>query len=217
MVSVFIPTIGRSPVLVELILSLAADPIVRRITIGDNGMEPDQLALIEAACDRIFYAEVTDQRGVGLYAMWNQAITEADGHLAILNDDVRIPMGMVSCLALAALAHDLTLVCPDYALTDPHLSLHVELVQGTYRDGGVCGFAFLVDADRCPLIDERFRIWYGDDDLVWKIREQGGRVGILRGLPVEHLGSLSVNSSDWVPAAQAEDAALWQSLGRGAA
>lgn len=207
MVSVFIPTLGRSPVLATLLATLEADDAVEEIMVGDNGADQAPAAGGKVA--------VLDLRTVPFYAMWNQAITAAarrtDTRLAILNDDIALPLGAVGRLAVALDEHDLTVVCPDYHRTG---GTGVELVTGTYRQGGICGFAFLVDAARCPLIDTRFRLWFGDDDLMWKVAKAGGRMGILRGVPVDHLHSQTVATVPWAADAWAEDAALWASLGR---
>ena len=224
MVSVFLPTLGMSPALPALLSDLRSDSIVSDIVVGDNGIDSDTYDFVKHDCQSN-NATFLDQRGVGFYTMWNQAIDRAaatSGKVAILNDDIRIPPRMISHLENALVAHDLTLVCPDYQSSNDLLdtdttSFRIEYVTGTYRHGGITGSAFLIDAKRAPIIDERFRIWYGDDDLVWKISKAGGKIAILRGLPLDHVGSVTVNSTPWVPAAIREDVSLWESLNRGPA
>jgi GT2 family glycosyltransferase len=206
----------------RLLADLRSDPRVEDITVSDNGIaDMATWSDVERAC-AANGARFFNQRGVGFYAMWNHAIDRAaisTERVAILNDDILIPELMITHLEHALVRHHLTLVCPDYhrTLDEPRIPYRVERVQGTYRHGGVTGSAFLLDAVRAPLIDERFRIWYGDDDLVWKIHQEGGSIGILRGLPLDHLGSVTVNSVPWLPEAIRDDVALWESLGRGAA
>lgn len=222
MVSVFIPTLGRSPILEQLLKDLRTDPIVEDITVADNGIyNIESWDSVDYACHKNG-AIFLNQSGVRFYAMWNQAIeraAETTGKVAILNDDIAIPPLMVTHLRDALVANDLTLICPDYqmSLDAPTKPFRIERVRGTFRHGGITGSAFLVDATRAPVIDERFQIWYGDDDFVWKITQAGGGVAILRGLPLDHLGSITVNSMSWVPAAIREDITLWGSLGRGPA
>lgn len=58
--------------------------------------------------------------------------------------------------------------------------------NGTYRHGGVGGFAFGVNPRLCARVDRRFRWWGGDDDLMFATRDAGGKVGILGGAIVQH-------------------------------
>jgi len=223
MVSVFIPTLGRSHLLGQLLSDLRKDTIVEDITVADNGIDNiESWGFVDWPCKKNNVTFI-DQRKVGFYAMWNQAISrarETTGKVAILNDDIAIPPKMITYLHRDLVAHDLTLICPDYEMrvdSPVRKPLQIKRVHGTYRHGGITGSAFLIDAFRAPVIDERFRIWYGDDDLVWKIKQAGGSVAVLKGLPLDHEGSLTVNSTSWVPAAIREDVALWESLGRGPA
>lgn len=50
------------------------------------------------------------------------------------------------------------------------------------------GYAFVVDGQANLRADERFRWWYGDDDLEWQARAAGGTVRV-GGVTVEHLYS----------------------------
>lgn len=220
-VDVFIPTLGHSPVLLELVDLLDVDVAVSSLIVGDNGIDLDTWCdLDERHRHSRHKMLLAPMRGRGLYSMWNQAIKYAatrSGVCAILNDDIRLQIGDIRALYNALTLDDFDLVSVDYGEGAETRAFNVDIVNGTYRMGGIAGWCFMLKAVGAPQIDERFQVWYGDDDLVWKVNENGGRCGIVRGVTVEHLGSLSINQEAWVPQAAAEDRALWESLGRGSA
>lgn len=219
MVDVFIPTLGHSPVLFDLVDALNDDEWVSSIIVGDNGVDLETWdALNWRDRDRHHMLTLAPMRGQSLYAMWNQAFrwsAHKAGACAIMNDDIVLRPDVVGELFMALMENDLTLVSVDHGEGADRRARSVDVVHGTYRQGGIAGWCFMVKSASVPQIDERFRIWYGDDDLVWKVDQAGGRCGIARGVTVEHLESTTVSSVPWVSEAIAEDSALWASLGRG--
>lgn len=219
---VAIPTLGKSPLLWSLLESLLDDD-VDEVWVYDNGMANDDRERLwkvgEASGDVIM---ANSAQGESLYGMWNRAITDArdiygEANLAILNDDVRLAPHTMLYLATALRTSDIGIVCPNYQRplsARGRFEYTLRFVHGTYRNGGIAGFAFMVRAETCPLIDEQFEIWYGDDDLVAKIEAQGQRACIVEGLPIEHEESTTLNQTDWVPAAIARDRDRWAALGR---
>lgn len=213
---VAIPTLGKSPLLPSMLAGLLRDH-VDLILVYDNGAQPRMVNNFGP-----YKCNLIDARGWPFYRMWNDAITFAshwpEGNLAILNDDLRLTPDTILYLAAALrTSPDIGIVSPNYRRP---LSAGVEIrpglrtVHGVYRNGGISGFAFMVRAETCPLIDEQFEIWYGDDDLVAKIEAQGQRACIVEGLPIEHEESTTLNQTDWVPAAITRDRDRWAALGR---
>lgn len=193
------------PGVVELVQFLLTEEI-DGLDIFDNGHGIEtagKLAEIEARDERI---RVWDARGDGIYKMWNDGIKtaledfEGPVNVAILNDDIKVLPGSIEVMAEHLRRDpDLWLVCADYTRTTKQTvhSIVVDHVRGTYRQGGICGWCYMVKGEKfrgdVPFIDEGFEIWYGDDDLAYSITKAGGKLAILRGLPVDHVGEATVS------------------------
>lgn len=67
----------------------------------------------------------------------------------------------------------------------------VREVHGTTRHGGIGCFAFAVNPRKCGRAHQGFWWWGGDDDLVYHTKSLGGKVGVMRGNPVDHETSTS--------------------------
>lgn len=137
--------------------------------------------------------------GDPIYRMWDRGFRQAKTYGAtrvlFLNNDVILAPGTVEALNVALDSDpDLWLVYPDYD-ADPDREPWVTGMRdtsGTYRHGGMCGWAFMLRAgpvDWSPLIDPALVWWGGDDDLAFEIEHRGGRQARVVGLPVVHLGS----------------------------
>jgi len=132
--------------------------------------------------------------GQNLYATWNAGMDMAlDGDgvpvCHVLNDDVVLYAPELRRMAWELATGEWALLGYDYG-TAPGQMLPDDVaarpVSGTYRRGGVGGFAFAVRADRCARADARYRWWGGDDDLVYATAHAGGQVGLLHGCGVAH-------------------------------
>jgi hypothetical protein len=142
--------------------------------------------------------------------MWNYGIRvgkETGHHVGILNDDVWLdhrtilPMSQIldSRRAIAGW---------DHVHTNMTELIRVQHVRGTYRKGGIGGFAFAVNPKLVELIDERFQWWGGDDDLVNQTRKNGWQVVVGVGLGVIHHYSTSTVQRPVHPDIIAADRAL---------
>lgn len=140
--------------------------------------------------------------------MWNHGWASAlvfglDGpvNVAFLNDDIVILPGFIGTLAARVREDPYWLVCPDWMRSNDkgdESRLHpTRPVQGTARNLGVCGWAFMLRGELLgaplPPIDEQFIHWCGDDDLVKQIDLHGGVCGQVDGLPLNHLGSMTTH------------------------
>jgi hypothetical protein len=67
-------------------------------------------------------------------------------------------------------------------------------VDGTFRHGGLGGFAFFVDPRFVEPIPPAYNWWYGDDHLVNATRAKGGRVGVYGQFRVVHHTSTTGNA-----------------------
>lgn len=207
-IAVCIPSIGRSGQMLLDLVEVCRDE-ADLVEVWDN---EDTVAPIEGI-------DVVRYPVDSIYKAWNAFAEDYDDthHLAFLNDDIEMARGTLRAMRRAVdRAYGIVSVTPGRNAPKVSAGWFPEEVSGTYRQGGVCGWAFMVARHHYPSegVDERFRVWYGDDDLVWKIRDNGHRAGVLHGVSVRHEASTTVNSLPWVPAAQAADTELWRSLGR---
>jgi glycosyltransferase involved in cell wall biosynthesis len=217
---VAIPTLECVTYLPTMIPSLLADPAVDRLVIMDNGHGPEGQQLIQSFSDPGRYFHV-DTRGLTLHAQWNWAWdwvgSGPETNLCLLNDDLILPDNLVSHLAAALDADpDLWLVCPDYTRTHAEGidGPRLEYVRGSYRHGGAVGWAFMFrtglrQSHGLPPFDEEYRWWFGDDEHFYQIMERGGRLGVLRGLPLEHPHETTARNHEWTMVAREQDKQRW--------
>jgi GT2 family glycosyltransferase len=202
-VHVVVPVLDHLELTRDLLGDLWAQGGYDTITIFDNGSRQatrDWLAE-QAKADRI---DVVDADGWRLYRMWNEGVRRACQRspvcdVAILNNDLRLgPRFLASLSATLRADPRLWAVSPTY---DGRAVDGVELVGGTYKDGGLAGFAFMVRGEVFgPLgFDEEFEWWFGDDDLVAQIERCGGRAAITGDTWVRHVNGGSQTILGRVP------------------
>lgn len=209
--AVCIPSLGMSGhLLTDLLKVVGEEPVVDTVEVWINDFKPSP-----------FWAEVFSS-GVGLrnahgktiYQEFNAfAASHPEEHLVFLNDDIVLQPGDIGRLVTAVEGGGYGLVSGN----DSPGGRRVREVSGTRRNGGIRSEAFVVGRGCWPPegIDERFKIWYGDDDLLWKLEHAGHRIGVHEGVYVEHQHSTTSNQLDWVPAARVADGKLWHDeLGR---
>jgi hypothetical protein len=224
-VIVCIPSIGRSPYLVDLLNVLLDEPIVYGIYLYDNSKEAqdgysplmDSLSHDSIIRQAVKYGSIVPEFNYPetIYGSWNRAIrkaTELEEYVAILNDDLILPPG--SLAAAQAVVPGWGLVGLNYFEPDrtPDMNAPVREVHGTYRTTGFGGFAFVLPP-HSPEVDSRFQWWCGDDDLAERVKATGRKLGVATGAPVAHPApSTTGNQMPWVPAACGEDMLLFREL-----
>ena len=191
-----IPTIGRSPLLIPLLSRLIADG-VNIIWLPDNEitepthalfrqleMHGESIEIKNALSSGKIVAYKTDG---AIYDSWNSAMDRSTNTpIAILNDDIILQKGSLA-EAFRHLDKNTPLVGLEYL--HPNLTPHesgTRVAHGTYKDGGIGGFGFVVNPDKCPRIHPDFTWWYGDDDLVRRIWAQGNRTVVATGAIMDH-------------------------------
>lgn len=133
--------------------------------------------------------------------LWNIGITLADTQaararaqqwdVAVLNSDVTVPPGWVDDLSTAMRATTAVLAYPDQCGGQKQI-LHTEAAPIDLRQR-ITGYAYLLRGEAGLRLDESMAWWYGDDDLDWQARQQGGAL-LVPGLAVEHrLPNVSTN------------------------
>lgn len=200
---VIIPTKYAIDHLLNLLERIKLDDI-DQIVILDNGHTKENWARIYNWGQKNIWLEIFKVPTMTIYEMWNWGWKYAKGYaglhigvnVAFLNDDIDIWPDSISEMAhflrstpgLAAVSLD-----PNRTETMPY----VQIVDTTAGAGGMAGFAFMIKGELpIPFIDENLKLYWGDDDLVKQIRHAGYEVGVIRGLPVEHAGSLTIRQMD---------------------
>lgn len=212
-----VPTIGRSPYWPDLLAHLVHDPAVVRVWVSDNspeltGRRQTEEALRERLLPRAKVThEAREERSI--YPAWNSAISLAKAwradYVCALNDDIEVASypPLIDELARMMREHRLDLASPTY--DQDHLpipiSSRVDLTRGTYRHGGIAGFAWMARAETCPLIDPGFQWWGGDDDLALNVERNGGRIGLIRSVGIRHHPSTTANGVPWTSTVLAAD------------
>lgn len=207
---VHIPTLGMADTLDNLIEVCRADPAVSTITLWVNRAG----GYVTDLDDRFPLCLLKWRPGYTIYQEWNEALNitgryEEDRIAVVLNDDIILPE-----LAISNMVEQMQ-VCPEFALVGfpyKHQSEKgIREVFGTYREGGLGGFAWAAWPHRVARVDERFQWWYGDDDLVKRTIAQGERVGMANIRPVEHVSGSTAAHFDLTNEV-ARDTALYEEL-----
>ena len=194
-----IPTIGMSPHLRPLVEMLVNDPHIDEVLLIKNEQVPLDVPH-EAKIVEVFIPEHN------ISVWWNWAIRYAavdNARLALLNDDIWFdsPWAVSDAAHLFDIHPNLVVCGFNYG----DWAAGVRYVTGSYRDHGIGGSAFMVDSARCPLVDEQFVWWGGDDDLFRKVSEQGSDLAVALELTYNHEPETTAARSAWTYTAREAD------------
>lgn len=159
-------------------------------------------------------AEIVRIPGKSIYAAMNLGMLwgfELNASVLILNDDIEISPCLVNTL-ITTLKES-----PEYGLISGHTRHGVTICNGgplyeiTPNRGrrDFTNWCFIARPSSWRDIDERYRIWYGDDDMIHKIHSSGAKIGVLSNVGVRHETSTTSRQLGWVWAATKEDEQLW--------
>ena len=149
-------------------------------------------------------AERIDASGWAFYRMWNDGWAQASqgrfDAVALLNDDIQLAPGSLNEAFSVLMKNERTgLVGLNYERRTKlgvRASAGSRVVSGSYRNHGIGGHAFLVKSSTwgtVPPIDERYTLWYGDDELFANMELYGYQLEIALGAPVDHEESTTTN------------------------
>lgn len=211
-----IPTIGYSPFLIPLINEIERDRAVDKILLTVN-IE----SYVEPIQDFFRFGEPTIEvietwpQGKSLHHGWNTSIELArkeNAFLAVLNDDIRLLEPNAISTVAGLLANN-----PSYAIVglnwqdSPESASNgarpLRQTHGTYRHGGVGGWAWVCDPHKIETVPEDLVWWYGDDHIVLAAERDGHQIGIATYVHVEHVNELTANSGEqnWTHDAKEQD------------
>jgi hypothetical protein len=215
---VTIPTIGYSGHLIPLLQHLERDKEIDKILLTVNLAE--YVEVIEDffhICEPKIEVIDTSEQGVSLHHGWNTAIErarEANAWLAVLNDDIELMTPNAISHAARLLDDDPTYAIVGLDWHDPAGSSFPPIRQthGTYRHGGIGGWAWVCDPHKVTLVPDDFVWWYGDDHIVFSAERDGHKVGIAAHIHVKHVNELTAASQEWTHEAKAQDAEAFRRI-----
>ena len=190
----------------SIVADLVADPALQAVLVLDNGSTDGTVGWLRSVARDHPRLVVVEEPDAGIYDLWDYGRRwalrnwgPATGpidrpvYLHVLNNDVTLAPGTLSDLTDALeVRPDAWVASPDPDAPWPDVGLRrrpVE-VRGSYRHGGMLGYAFTVAVHRWPvgeaLVDPAFSWWYGDDDLAFSVEARGGKILRVKGLPIAH-------------------------------
>jgi hypothetical protein len=204
-----IPTQLAAPLTLDKLLSGLSFDNVNRIFILDN--RKDNTPLIrQHSYISTQKEEWLNSYGLTIYEMWNtmwQSLKESypgeELNIAFLNDDIEIKSGSLGVLSYFLRRDNiLAAICPDYdspwhdrpyGMYNPEFDHSVVYTNSTFGDNGMAGFCFMIKGELdIPYVDENLKLYWGDDDLVKSILKMDYKIGKLVGMPVSHVGSMTI-------------------------
>lgn len=153
--------------------------------------------------------EVIPAAGKNIHEMWNAGIKRALAesprcNIAVLNNDLVLGDDFLARLAAGLRAHPtIAAVCGNY--DGRHFPEQIQQVKGVAAGredgtGGFAGFAFMVRGEifaaGCPMFDEQYEIWYGDNDFTMTLDAGDAVYGIVRDATVVHIDGGSKTAGD---------------------
>lgn len=135
--------------------------------IEQSGIDKNKIVIVHTKNDNEPYYEVNniyDTGEINIQRWWNKGIdfvtSKGGRYVAVLNDDVRLAGDPLNTIATVMKETGAGLGYP-YPF-----------------QGWVCGYCFIIDLATDIRPDERYRWWYGDRDLDFQARKQGGVVHV---------------------------------------
>lgn len=204
-----IPTIGLSPDLDGIVEYLRHR--IDRVELYVNSVGvPDHVGVYEAHKN----VYVLHRPGRNIYQEWNEGVLRAgidEAYCLVLNDDIVLPDGFEISMHDALDGHQgygLLGVAGTTAVNQPPYGVSPVSHQAGNRYS-FSAWAYIARPEAWPVIDESYEIWYGDDDLIWKVNESHWGVGMLHGVGVEHHVSTTIRQQPWTVEAAGRDGQRW--------
>lgn len=183
-----VPTRNRHDMLADCINSVVdqVDRVIVLDNLSDPRIDPEpwygKAAVVRVPLDP-----------PNISSFWNVGLANAEllaSHagaprwdVAVLNSDVVVPPGWIDVLSTAMRATTAVLAYPDqHGGAQQILHTRADPIDLRQR---ITGYAYLLRGETGLRLDEQLAWWYGDDDLDWRAREQGGAL-LVPGIAVEH-------------------------------
>lgn len=225
---VVIPFKDEPQMTASIVTQLQAEGGFYHVYLYDNGSKEESTEVVRQQIGDDHRFEIVDAPDQGIYQMWNNGWKKAieaspDCYILFLNNDITIGHWFIHLLSWV-LDHDdnVGISYPNYdrdvsAGKDVATEIGYLPTRGTYKDGGMCGWAFMLRGtlthEGLPYVDENLKWWYGDDYIELQVRKLGYMVVRVLGLPVDHINEATASNGEntWVQAAKEEDVKYWKS------
>lgn len=201
-----IPSIGKSAWLPALVDRLNEDDVAVRIYVNSERIEG---SICDTKC-----ADICHRADRSIYGAWNRAAEFARhygiDYLMLCNDDIEILPGTARALADAMDAnpeYGAISVGEQYLCVAPGAVTPLSHQADTRR--GFLQWCFVARVEAWQDVDPRYQIWYGDDDLIWKLNAAGWLTGALAGVGAIHYTSTTISQTPWVNEAAGHDGQIW--------
>jgi GT2 family glycosyltransferase len=220
MISVVIPYNKNKTGLIYLLTVLQNQTILpHRIIIIDTSPDKSALVIVKTLHHNTCEIIVEQTGSISVYTAWNKGIEHAHGdHVFIINDDVIIPINILAALSFAASNTNALVYVPETS-SRSHKSGTIDMEFLPTREGRITttpvewmpGFAFMLTSRAIEKVgifnDEKFSVWFGDDDYQARINQWGkdnDTTAILQinNVFVFHFGGKSYNYSNSQTVAQ---------------
>lgn len=236
-VVVGIPTLNAIDWVAPLCEHLLLADRVDEVLVYDNGCTDMTREWVEHRSKIDSRLRWVDSTGVTLYNMWNNMLRrvndESDGEpvsLAFLNSDVRLPHMAMHDMAILMRrgGYKIATVDPRLpALPSQHFGYwNPQILQAMHwfperkaEDAPPrppVAWAMMIAAewwkDEPWCVDPRYLWWYGDDDIMLRTQQRGGRIARIAGLGSDHLGSSSDAHNPRKAEMIASDTALFEKM-----
>jgi hypothetical protein len=184
----------------KLIQNIHADNSIFRAYVLDNsGNEP--LGRNTMKIRELSYPNYT------IYEMWNSArryiqdtYPKEELNIAFLNDDIELKDNALSLMSRELRREkDVAIVFPDPTVSwDSGPTGTLTPTDTTFGAGGMTGFCFMMKGELdIPYVDENLKLYWGDDDLVKQTIAKGYKICRIDGLPIQHIGSVTINKMNY--------------------
>lgn len=199
-VTAVIPSKSNMDGLVKVVDLLLKEKSVKRINVVADGKEASELihdSLFECDSSKLIISEVP--LGSGIHAMWNVGM--GIGHNLFINDDVTFEEGAIDTIAGMLDYHsEIGIICPNYDnrfIKDIYQSVLIACPGNYDGTDGLAGFCMMLDADLSTrwTFDERMKWYYGDNDVLNWVRQQGF-LGVISGVAKMNLNPSWTKTND---------------------
>lgn len=157
---------------------------VKGVVIVSNGTKEFKVndKKVTIISDTGFDMNISRWWNVGIEFVENVSCSD-QWNILVVNDDIVSPDNLVETLS-----HEMRLTTASLSFPNQHDSHKIlwqraEPVNLFHR---ITGFCFMLRGERYPRLDENLKWWYGDDDLDWRCRTQGGSL-LVPGIAVHHV------------------------------
>lgn len=151
---------------------------------GKEAFKNIKKAFKDYQLEKILLKEV--EEGVGIHVMWNEGANACgrDSHILYINDDVEFEQNAIDILAgFLDSIPNVGIACPNYdgrLIFGSHVSVTIACPGNYDGTDGLAGFCMMLRSDLAQEwnFDERMKWYYGDNDVINWVIQNGKQAAI---------------------------------------